>query len=125
MHVRIAITVGVVCTALAGCGGTSASTAPSTSTVVDTGCNVAPGPDYLVRSVFPGTPPVTGVLGDNDLVDCRPVPETFVQGAGQDPGECTTLALSSDNPGYDLNAPNPPPLQHVIQSAGPGCSPPS
>jgi len=39
-------------------------------------------PDYLVRSVSPGTPAVAGVIGDNELVDCKRTPATFAEGVG-------------------------------------------
>jgi hypothetical protein len=42
-------------------------------------------------------------------------------------GECVTIALASDNPGYAQRyiytplAPRPPPLHNVIESSPPGC----
>jgi hypothetical protein len=120
MRARVASSVSVLCLVLAGCDAASPAPAgPSTDTTA--GCELAPGPQYLVRSVFPATPAVVTVVGDADRVDCQPVLDTFTEGVGQEPGECTTLALASDNPGYDLNTPNPPPLTNVIHSAGPGC----
>jgi hypothetical protein len=51
------------------------------------------------------------------------VPKTYATStAGQASSECTTIALASDNPGYNVNAVPAAPLKDVIESVGPGCS---
>jgi hypothetical protein len=56
-----------------------------------------------------------------DGADCTPTLQEFQETAGQAQGECTTIALASDNPGYNAAAFPAPPLRDVINSAGPGC----
>lgn len=113
--------------AVAGCGGSptataspaavhSAATAPSPSCTLKAG-----GPDYIVRDDLPGASVMATEVGNVDFADCTNGLTDFAATAGQAPGECTTIALASSNPGYNVNAVPAPPLKDVLQSAGPGC----
>jgi hypothetical protein len=84
------------------------------------GCTASTA-NYLVYSSEPGTTPAVGETGSCDLATGQPVLAGFAATAGQAPGECTTIALASSNPGYNVNAASPAPLKGVIESAGPGC----
>ncbi|HMH94177.1 MAG TPA: hypothetical protein VK586_24235, partial [Streptosporangiaceae bacterium] len=85
-------------------------------------CTLPVTPSYLVRTTEPGTTPTIGEIGNADLANCTPTLQDFAATAGQAPGECTTIALASDNPGIDVyTSTAAPPLRDVIESAGPGC----
>jgi hypothetical protein len=76
------------------------------------------------RTVWPPLQPQADEIGNTDYTDhaaCADSLSTFASEAGQADGECTTIALASDNPGYNVNATPAPPLKDVIESAGPGC----
>jgi hypothetical protein len=79
------------------------------------------GPDYIVRDMDPGASTLASEVGPVDLADCKTTLDDFPGTAGQGPGECTTIALASDNPGYNVDANPAPRLKHVLMSAGPGC----
>jgi hypothetical protein len=84
--------------------------------------------DYIERDDSPGASVLADVAGNVDYHyrgKCAPTLSSFAATAGRAPGECTTIALASDNPGYDASAIPAPPLKHVIKSAGPGCQPAS
>jgi hypothetical protein len=84
-------------------------------------CKLTTTFDYIVRDDDPGAGVLADEIGNVDFVNCRPSLDDFAATAGQSQGECTTIALASDNPGYNVNATPAPPLKHVIESAGPGC----
>jgi hypothetical protein len=94
---------------------TTAAAAPSSK-----GCT-APTFDYIERDADPGAQSLAQEIGNCDLATGQGSLASFRQTAGQAPGECTTIALASDNPDYDANAVPAPPLKDVIESAGPGC----
>jgi hypothetical protein len=77
--------------------------------------------DYIVRDSGPGTAALASEIGNVDYSACASSLSTFRQEAGQAGGECTTIALASRNPGYNVSAVPAPPLKDVIMSAGPGC----
>jgi hypothetical protein len=56
-----------------------------------------------------------------DLATCTPSLDEFARTASQAQGDCTQIALASDNPGYDVNATPAPPLLKVITQVGSGC----
>ncbi len=67
------------------------------------------------------------VMPNINTYDCRPTLSEFARTfPSSRQGECITIALASDNPGYaqrylyEPNAP-PPPLHKVIESTGSGC----
>jgi hypothetical protein len=102
---------------------TSAAAAPATTIAGASpakGCT-SPAFDYIERDVDPEARTLADEIGNCDLATGQDSLATFQQIAGQAPGECTTIALASDNPGYDVNAIPAPPLKDVIESAGPGC----
>lgn len=114
--------------ALAACS--SGSTAASASAPQSAAAAASPsaacklkdqGPDYIVRDADPGASVLASEVGPVDLADCKTTLDDFPGTAGQGPGECTTIALASDNPGYNVDASPAPRLKHVIMSAGPGC----
>lgn len=77
--------------------------------------------DYIIRTVWPPLAPSADEIGNTDYATCTSSLGDFDATAGQAAGECTTIALASDNPGYNVNAAPAPPLNDVIESAGPGC----
>jgi hypothetical protein len=103
---------------------TLAATPPATTTAAASasvkGCT-SPTFDYIERDVDPDAQTLAQEIGNCDLATGQDSLASFQQTAGQAPGECTTIALASDNPGYDVNAVPAPPLKDVIESAGPGC----
>lgn len=122
-----ALAPAVLAVVLAACGSGS----PSSSTAAAAAATVqaAPSPactlkttfDYILRDDDPAASVMAQEIGNVDLVNCTDSLGNFAATAGQAPGECTTIALASDNPGYDVNAVPAPPLKKVIESAGPGC----
>ena len=115
-------------TAACSSGSPAASAPPATSAAATAaaasasvkGCT-GPTFDYIERDADPGAQTLAQEIGNCDLATGQDALVTFQQTVGQAPGECTTIALASDNPGYDVNAVPAPPLKHVIESAGPGC----
>jgi hypothetical protein len=75
--------------------------------------------DVIVRYVSPGLAPSAQLLGDVSIATCGPTVEFIRSTALTDPGFCTSVALASDNPGYDFDA--APALQAVIAAFGPAC----
>jgi hypothetical protein len=84
-------------------------------------CTLTTTFDYIIRVVWPPLQPQADEIGNTDYSDCTSSLADFAATAGQADGECTTIALASDNPGYNVNATPAPPLKDVIKSAGPGC----
>jgi len=78
-------------------------------------------PAYIIRDDDPGASIMADEIGATDEENCTSSLAGFAATAGQAPGECSTIALASDNPGYNVNAVPAPPLKNVIESAGPGC----
>lgn len=113
---------------LAGCSSASSSSAPATvaaSTAAvatpSAACTLKTTFDYIERVTEPGVQASATEIGNVDDVNCTDSLSGFRATAGQGDGECTTIALASDNPGYDANAVPAPRLKKVIESAGPGC----
>jgi hypothetical protein len=52
-----------------------------------------------VRDDDPGASILAQEIGNCDLATGQDEFQVFAQTAGQAPGECTTIALASDNPG--------------------------
>jgi hypothetical protein len=104
-------------TALASRPPASAEARPSPSPP----CKLKVTFDYLVRTTEPGLAASADEIGNVDLSDCTPTLQDFAQTAGQAQGECTAIALASDNPGYNPDASPALPLRKVIKKAGPGC----
>ena len=84
-------------------------------------CTLKTTYDYIERDALPGASAEATEVGNVDLVSCSDTLATFRQQARQADGECTTIALASKNPGYNVDAIPAPPLKDVIMSAGPGC----
>ena len=103
---------------------TSAATPHTTTTAAASasvkGCT-SPTFNYIERDADPGAQTLAQLLGNCDLATGQDTLADFQQTAGEATGECTTIALASDNPGYDVNTVPAPPLKDVIESAGPGC----
>jgi len=78
-------------------------------------------PAYIIRDSDPGASIMADEIGATDEENCTSSLADFAATAGQASGECTTIALASSNPGYDVNQVPAPPLRDVIESAGPGC----
>lgn len=77
--------------------------------------------DYIERTVRPGIRTSADEIGNVDYADCTGSLADFAAMAGQADGECATIALASDNPGYNVNETPARPLKGVIESAGRGC----
>jgi hypothetical protein len=83
-----------------------------------------------VRDAFAGGAN-TQVLPNINTYDCSSELSDFTRTfPSSRPGECITIALASDNPGYPKgytygsrysDSPTPPPLHKVIESTGAGC----
>ena len=84
-------------------------------------CTLPDTPTYIVRDDDPGASVIASDIGNADYATCTTMLSNFAADAGEAPGECTTVALASDNPGYDVNEIPAPPLKDVIEAAGPGC----
>lgn len=84
-------------------------------------CTLPDTPTYIVRDDDPGASILASDVGNADYATCTTMLSNFAATAGQASGECTTVALASDNPGYNVNATPASPLKDVIESAGPGC----
>jgi hypothetical protein len=117
---------------LAACGSSSSSSSTAVAASAATAhAAAAPSPsqsckltttfDYIERTVWPPLAPSADEIGNTDYVNCASSLAEFAATAGQAQGECTTIALASDNPGYNADASPAPPLKDVIESAGPGC----
>ena len=78
-------------------------------------------PAYILRDSDPGASIMADEIGATDEENCTSSLADFAATAGQASGECTTIALASSNPGYDVNQVPAPPLRDVFESAGPGC----
>jgi hypothetical protein len=125
--VAVAAVIAIAVVALNRGSGSSPAAPPAAS--VSTQAAVAsPGAcklkttfDYIVRDNLPGASVQASEIGNVDLANCAPALSDFAATAGQASGECTTIALASDNPGYNVNEVPAPPLKEVIESAGPGC----
>ena len=83
--------------------------------------------DYIVRDAFSAGANAQ-VMPNINTYDCKPTLSEFARTfPSSRQGECITIALASDNPGYaqrylyEPNAPPPPPLHKVIESTGSGC----
>lgn len=121
----------VLSLAAAGCAagaasGTTASSPPAAATRAaspspSASCAPKTTFDYIERDDDPGASVQADEIGNVDLENCTPSLSNFKAEAGQAPGECTTIALASDNPGYNINTTPAPTLKGVIESAGPGC----
>jgi hypothetical protein len=129
---ELLLIVGVLITAACSSGSPLASAPPATSAAAVPATQAATtsasakgctGPtfDYIERDDLPGAQILAEEIGNCDLATGQDSLASFQQTAGQGAGECTTIALASDNPGYNVNAIPAPPLKDVIESAGPGC----
>jgi len=127
----VAALAAVAALSLAACGSSSPSSSRAAAGAAATAHPAAPSPsqsckltttfDYIERTVWPPLAPSADEIGNTDYVNCESSLAEFAATAGQAQGECTTIALASDNPGYNADANPAPPLKHVIASAGPGC----
>lgn len=114
---------------LAACSSSASSTSaaapkasvPVTKASASPSCKLTTTFDYIERDDDPGASVMASEIGNTDYASCTSTLASFASEAGQAPGECTTIALASSNPGYDVNAVPAPPLKDVIMSAGPGC----
>ena len=118
---------------LAACGSATSSSSPaappSPAHAAVAKAKAAPSPscklttsfDYIERDDDPGASVMADEIGNVDYSNCTDSLTDFAAEAGQADGECTTIALASKNPGYDVNEVPAPPLKDVIESAGPGC----
>jgi hypothetical protein len=129
---QLLVIVALFATAACSSGSPAASAPPATliatpsSTTTNaasasTGGCTSPTFDYIERDVDPEAQTLAQEIGNCNLATGQSSLADFQQTAGQAPGECTTIALASDNPGYDVSAVPAPPLKDVIESAGPGC----
>lgn len=118
---------------LTACGtaASSAPAAPSSSpahaavakakAAASPSCKLKTTFDYIERDSDPGASVMADEIGNVDYSNCTDSLTDFAATAGQADGECTTIALASENPGYNVDQVPAPPLKDVIESAGPGC----
>lgn len=100
----------------------TAPAAPAATTPAGGGqCQLQTTQDLIVRTVTPGIAPNAQVLGDVDLVNCQSTLAMIQETAPRFPGDCTQVALSKDNPGYNADATPAGPLRKVILAIGPAC----
>lgn len=119
----------VAAIAVAGCSSAASSSSAAPAAAVTTHkaaakakpCKLKTTFDYIERTTEPGLQAQATEIGNVDLVNCTSSLKDFKATAGTADGECTTIALASKNPGYDVNKVPAPKLKHVIESAGPGC----
>jgi hypothetical protein len=126
---ELLVVVAVLVTVACSSGGPAASAPPAAAAPTTQAAATSPsakgctGPtfDYIERDDLPGGQILADEIGNCDLATGQDSLASFQQTAGQGAGECTTIALASDNPGYNVNAIPASPLKDVIESAGPGC----
>jgi hypothetical protein len=77
----------------------------------------------LVRQVSPKYPPATIALGlyAAGCHGTQDTTEAVLSSAPKGKGFCTQLALSSENPGFDLDRRPAFPLRKVFREVGPSC----
>jgi hypothetical protein len=131
MRVIFPVTAAIAGIVLTACGTASSSppaAAPAAatprapaSTAPAAACTLKTTFNFIVRTVEPGMPASAQEIGNVDFGNCTPTLQDFTQTAGQDQGECTTIARARANRGYDVNATPAPPLRRVLMRAGPGC----
>lgn len=126
-----------ICISLAGCGS-STGTQPTTATAAPTSSNTdvtdppaavaqcrarpAPNGDILVRETRPGLPDDALELGGGwqwnyNINTCMTSVDFTIATASQGKGDCTEVALASDNLGYNVEAEPAARLKKVIASA--------
>lgn len=127
-HLAAAVAAASASVMLAACSSGASSppaaataSAPAAKAAASSPCKLKTTFDYIERDSDPGASIMAAEIGNVDLVNCTDSLSDFAAQAGQAPGECTTIALASKNPGYDVNAVPAAPLKDVIGSAGPGC----
>ena len=117
-----AVLVVAACSSSSGPAASASPAVAAPSSPAATGsCGLKTSFDYLVRTTQPGMPASAQEIGNVDLAHCMPTIQDFAKTAGTASGECTQIALASDNPGYDVNASPTPTLRKVITDTGPGC----
>jgi hypothetical protein len=119
-----------------GCGSSATSRGGDTGSVIDSPANVEPTltaptadctvtdaklPDVIQRFISNGTQWEAQLLGGFDYAACGPSIANLAFDSPALAGDCTQIALASDNPGYDVNAAPAPPLKHVANEVGPAC----
>lgn len=137
--------LAVTAAALAGCGGGSSTARPTAATssaapsatatasalpraTTQAQCEARPDStgDILVRTTTNGQPAATQQLGggwtwDKKTSTCDTAVSTVIATASSGTGNCTEVAYSSSNPGYQLTVSPAPPLKKVVASSGPAC----
>jgi hypothetical protein len=129
LHVSaLLLGTAVLAAVLAGCSSATSSAVTSAAAhaaKVGAGgassCKLKTTFHYIERDDDPGASVMADEIGNVDFANCQDSLSDFAATAGQAAGECTTIALASDNPGYDVDQVPASPLKDVIQSAGPGC----
>ncbi len=85
-------------------------------------CKLKVTTDYIVRYVVPGLAASSQEIGNVDFANCTPTLQDFASEQPTEPGDCTSIALASENPRYNVNSTAPAmPLHHVILAIGPAC----
>lgn len=91
------------------------------SSTPTTACTLHWTNKYIERMTEPGLLPSATEVWNANLANCTSTLSSFPQEVGFGSGECTQIALASDNPGYDVLARPASALKDVITQAGPGC----
>jgi hypothetical protein len=127
---RVALAASALALGLfaAGCSANPSSRAsqaptasePSLSTAT-TACTLQRTTHYIERMAEPGLLPAATEVWNANLANCTSTLQNFPQEVGIGQGECTQIALASENPDYNVLARPASPLRDVITQAGPGC----
>ena len=100
---------------------TTAAAVATSSAPTSAACTLSPSPDLLVRHQVPGIQDDAQIIGSADLANCTPTVDSLPSSSPNGPGYCTWVALSSDNPGYNVDARPAAALKKVIEAFGAGC----
>ena len=101
--------------------GTPIPASPTAVQTASAGCTLSPEPTLLVWYRSPGVSDSAQELGSADLANCQPTLTLLQNTSPKGAGYCTEVALSSDNPGYDVNADPAPRPKKVIAAIGGSC----
>jgi len=94
---------------------------PAAAGSVTTACRLTPTEDLIERDITPRIPPSAILIGNVNLVLCKPTVDTIQQTTPSGPGYCTQIARSADNPGYNPDATPAAPLRKIIAQYGSAC----
>jgi hypothetical protein len=132
MDIRRTVLVGLAALGMlaVSCSTDSQSAPPTTSSTIALPsstpaappCALTPTEDLIKRVVTPGAQPDSLMIGDVDIVHCKPSVDTLKDSVPMGPGFCSQIARAADNPGYVVDVRPAPPLRKIIVQVGAGCT---